>query len=374
VHWKMPLQTLLIDDEHAEAWDAFVKEGSSFSLLQSWSWGEVKKKLGWDAYRVAVAEDGVIIAGAQMLVRRLPLGVGSLAYVPCGPLGDWTRAEVARPLFEALHAIARSNRAVFMNVEACVGADRTVQELFMELGFGTSSVAMQPRATIVVDITPEPEMILRGMRDSTRRKIQSTERKGVSVRYGANEDLLVFYELMKLTAQRAGFALRSFKYFETEFRAFEKKGQAVLLLAEMQGQTLAAHIAYMFGEHAAFFHQASNTEIPRLNPNCLLVWRAIEWAKSGGCSTYDLWGIPDEIGNLLSAEEELPTDRTDGLWGAYRFKSGFSKNVVTYVASQDYVYSPVSYRLLRSRQLSQGTLERISARLDTRFGRSHETE
>ena len=368
------MQAILIEDGHAEEWDAFVKKDHSFSLMQSWAWGEVKKQLGWDAYRVAVTDAGVIVAGALMLVKQLPMGAGSLGYIPCGPVGDWTDSGVAGRLFEALHAIARDRRAIFLKVEPCATADSSVPALLTELGFCASSIANQPRATIVMDIAPEPEAILRSMRDSTRRKIKSTEKKGLTVRFGTIEDLPIFYELMTLTAKRAGFPLRSYDYFVTEFGEFSKKMQAALLLAELDGQVLAAHISYAFGPNAAFFHQASNTEASKLNPNCLLVWREIEWAKSEGCDTYDLWGVPDEIGELVSAGAEPAADRTDGLWGVYRFKSGFSKNVVAYVDSHDFVYSAVPYRLFRNRFLSQGTLERISTRLDTALWGSHATQ
>jgi lipid II:glycine glycyltransferase (peptidoglycan interpeptide bridge formation enzyme) len=62
-------------------------------------------------------------------------------------------------------------------------------------------------------------------------------------------------------------------------------------------------------------------------PTYALQWEAMRWAKSRGCRVYDLWGIPDADEETLEAEF---TDRSDGLWGVYRFKRGFGGEVVRY--------------------------------------------
>jgi lipid II:glycine glycyltransferase (peptidoglycan interpeptide bridge formation enzyme) len=314
--------------------------------------------------RVAVNHEGTLVAGAQVLVRRLPLGMGSVAYVPHGPVGRWHDEGVARTLFDAVHSVARHSRAVFLKIEPATPDRADVRGLLGRLGFRESTFANQPLATIVMDIDGDAETVLRGMRDSTRRKIRSAERKGVTVRHGTPEDLGAFYDLMRSTAARTGATLRSFEYYRTEYETFATKDRAALLLADYGGQTLAAHIAYAQGEHAAFFHQASSGTRSNLNPNVLLVWEQVKWAKSKGCRTHDLWGIPDEIGRLVSRGEELPLDRTDGLWGVYRFKSGFSRNIVGRLGSFDYVYSPVAYALMASSNAG-GLIERVSSRMDT---------
>jgi lipid II:glycine glycyltransferase (peptidoglycan interpeptide bridge formation enzyme) len=74
----------------------------------------------------------------------------------------------------------------------------------------------------------------------------------------------------------------------------------------------------------------------------LLQWEAVRWAKSLGCTTYDLWGVPDENEEVLEAAF---TRRRDGLWGVYRFKRGFGGDLVRSVGAWDRVYTPLRYRL-----------------------------
>jgi lipid II:glycine glycyltransferase (peptidoglycan interpeptide bridge formation enzyme) len=357
------MRAVITADNDIAEWNALVNRDDTPSLLQSSDWGDAKAELGWEVIRVAVSHEGAFVAGAQVLVRRLPLGVGSVAYVPHGPVGRWHDQDVAPMLFDAVHAIARKSRAVFLKVEPATPDRPEVRDQLGQLGFRESTFSNQPLATIVMNIDDDPETILRGMRDSTRRKIGSAQRKGVTVRRGDVNDLGTFYDLMSSTAARTGATLRSFEYYETEYRTFDAKNRAVLLLASHEGEVLAAHIAYAHGEHAAFFHQASSGRRSNLNPNVLLVWEQVKWAKSNGCRTHDLWGIPDEIGRLVSKGEELPLDRTDGLWGVYRFKSGFSRNIVSRVGSFDYVYSPAAYKLMASPNVN-GVIERVSSRMD----------
>ena len=366
------VDAVVMQSEDAERWDSFVETAPSFALQQSWRWGTVKESLGWTSHRVAVTDGSEIVAVAQMLIKRFPLGAGSLAYVPRGPVGDWEDPTVAACLFDALHEIARDARAVMLKIEPGVLDNAEVRTLFSDLGFRRSPYTNQPCATILVDLEPDEEAILAAMNQSTRRHVRLSQRKGVTVRQGSVDDLDTFYELMVASAERAGFTLRSREYYETEFRTFSAEDQAVMLLAEHDGDMLGAHIAYAFGPYAASFHLPSANVKSNLSPNHLLIWEQILWAKGRGCRTLDLWGIPDEIEEFIVRGEELPTDRTDGLWGVFRFKRGFSKDVVAYAGSYDYVYAPARYSVINP--LTSGrTLETLSSKLDGRGRRTKST-
>lgn len=346
-------------------WEALATAAGAFALTQSAGWGSVKRELGWEPFRVAVEDDGAYVAGALMLIKQLPFGAGSVAYVPRGPVGDWLNPPVAKALFDTLGQIARENRAIFLKVEPTDSDAAAVRETLAALGFKSSTSSNQPLATVIVDISADDETILRSMRDSTRRKIKSAEKKGVVVRRGTPDDLDVFYELMRETSERTGTTLRAPEYYRAEFETFYADNRALLLFGEHEGRALAAHVAYSYGSHAAFFHQASSNARSNLNPNCLLVWEQIKWAKEQGCVSHDLWGIPDEVGVILAEGLEIPTDRTDGLWGVFRFKAGFSKETVVYPGSFDAVYSPAMYAVATSK-LVNGALEKISSSLDAR--------
>jgi lipid II:glycine glycyltransferase (peptidoglycan interpeptide bridge formation enzyme) len=358
------MQVRQLQADRRDEWDEFVACQRFFTLLQSWAWGEVKQRLGWTPIRIAVEDQHRIVAGAQILTKRFVPGLPGFAYVPRGPVGEWVKGDIAPLLISEMDRIARRYGSAFLKIEPPTTLTPEMDNILRRNAFRPSSLTNQPRATIIMDLTRDAEAILREMRDTTRRKIQSAQRKGVTLRIGDEKDLSPFYELMQVTARRGDFAVRPFTYYEQEFRTFAAKKQAFFSLAYFEGQLLAAHISYRFGDHAAFFHQASCNERSNLNPNYLLAWEGIKWAKANGCLTYDLWGIPDEVGDSVTEGKGLPaTSRTDGLWGVYRFKSGFSKNVVFYAGAYDHIYSALIYNVLLNRRLDSSTLGITLSRL-----------
>jgi lipid II:glycine glycyltransferase (peptidoglycan interpeptide bridge formation enzyme) len=90
-------------------------------------------------------------------------------------------------------------------------------------------------------------------------------------------------------------------------------------------------------------------------PTYLLQWEAIKWAKAQGCSSYDLWGVPDEDQETLEASF---LDRRDGLWGVYRFKRGFGGELYRAAQAWDRIFNPLLYKLYlwRMGQASAGLL------------------
>ena len=355
-----------ISADRRNDWNTFVAQEPSFVLFQSWEWGEFKEKLGWKVFRIAVEERGQIVAGAQLLIRPLPSRLFSMAYIPRGPIGNWLEKETASLLFIELHRIAKLHRTIFLKIEPPISNNLVNDQILRQHGFQRSNYTNQPRATIVLDLKPDIDDIMEQMRDSTRRKIHSALRNGVTIRLGRSEHIPAFHQLIRMTGRREKFSTRSQTYYEQEWQTFAKNDQVALLMAYYQEQLLATHVAYYFGDHAAYFHGTSSyNEYTKFRPNDLLVWEAIKWAKAKGCRTYDLWGIPNEIGEVIFEGKAPPVpDRTDGLWGVYQFKRGFSKNVVSYVGTYDYVYMPQLYALIVGKLFSADTLDRFSAWLD----------
>ena len=332
----------LVSEIDEEDWNSFVIASPRGHILQSSQWGQLKEQFGWQVARVAIEGKGQWLAGAQVLFRPAPLGLRTIAYVPKGPIANWTDKEVTEVLLEALHRLCRQRRAIFLKIEPDVPDDPALARRLTELGFRPSPQAIQPRCTILLDLTPDPEDILAHMKSKTRYNIRLAARRGVTVREGTAEDLPEFYRLMQITSKRDGFGIHSKSYYETAHHLFVPQGLARLFLATYEDKMLAGIMVFALGQRAWYMYGASSNERRNLMPNHLLQWEAIRWAKERGCLTYDLWGIPDEEEEVLEREF---TKRSDGLWGVYRFKRGFGGQVVHYLGAYDHVYSPSLYWL-----------------------------
>jgi peptidoglycan pentaglycine glycine transferase (the first glycine) len=321
--------------EDRAGWDQPLATISGGHLLQSWAWGELKADFGWRVHRLSVGS-----AAAQVLFRPLPAGLGSIAYVPKGPLVDFDDAPGVRRLLDAIRPVARRQRAVCLKIEPNRDEDRHLSEQLRALGFRLSPHEVQPRRTILVDLDVDPDTILARMKQKTRYNIRLAERKGVRVRAGDEADLDAFYGLMERTSERDGFGIHSKAYYEAVHRLFVSSGHGQLLLADYDGQLLAGLVVLAHGDTAIYMYGASSDEERQRMPTYLLQWKAMRWAMEHGCRVYDLWGVPDEDEDTLEAGF---TERSDGLWGVYRFKRGFGGHLVRTTGAWDLVYAPLRY-------------------------------
>jgi lipid II:glycine glycyltransferase (peptidoglycan interpeptide bridge formation enzyme) len=338
--------TIQTNDMDRENWNTFVERQGHFSLLQSWDWGEFKKRSGWRVRRIGLEKQGKLIAGAQMLIKSFVPGLVSFAYIPRGPLVDWKDKETTAALLDAIHAEARKHKAICLRIEPPLLHTAENHQLMQSYGFQASAHTIQPRCTMIIQLSRDTEELLRSFQKYLRKNIQRSQIKGVKVDTGTAEDLKAFFHLMKVTSQRANFLIRSYEYYEQEWKTFHPPGQAQLFIASYEDIPVAAMLSVRFGKHAAAFHAGSLQEYHGLRANDLVWWTAIKWAKDQGCHTYDLWGIPDEVGEMTIRNEPIPGGMRGGLWGVYYYKRHYRGDVVYYVGAYDYVYSPILHKSL----------------------------
>ena len=324
-------------------WDAFVAGSPGGHLLQTSRWGHLKVQFGWTAERVALMQGDSPIAGAQVLYRALPFGQ-TLAYVARGPVVDWDDTDVVMALLRALRAAARRRRAFCLKIEPDLIDHPNRARGLVALGLRPSLLTLQPRSTILVDLCRTEDDLLARMKPKCRYNIRLASRKGVVVRDATEADLPLFVRLLEETARREKFVVHSGDYYSRAYRLFVPSGSARLLLAAHEGSVLAGIMVFASGRKGWYLYGASGNVHRNLMPNHLLQWRAMQWARSSGCTSYDLWGIPDEVGQDPENFTRTFTDHTGDLWGVYRFKQGFGGQVVRYVGAYDDVYHDLPYQ------------------------------
>lgn len=331
--------------EQREQWDDFVSHHPSGHLLQSWGWGELKATVGWHPLRFALwdSEREQILAMAQVLRRafpHLPLWTGHIAYIPKGPVMDWSQPLLSEALFSQLHMQLRRWGALTLWVElpqsAGTAAGETVKEQMVSLGFHPAR-AIQPLRTILLDLVPGEEILLAHMKEKWRYNVRLAGRKGVSVRTAQSpQDVQAWYKLLQTTSARDKFGIHALDYYLQAWHILALRNQARLLLAEHDGQLLAGIFIGLLAKQAIYLYGASSNEQRHLMPNYLLQWEAICWARQQGAAVYDFWGIP------------ATDDQDEAMAGVYRFKRGWGGEVVHFIGSYERDYRPLAMRLARS--------------------------
>lgn len=341
-------------------WNTFAKQWPAFSIMQSYEWGAFKQAQGWQVIRVGVEKDGQILAGAQMLIKSLPTGIGSIAYIPRGPLLDWTDTDTVHLMFDALHEEAGRHNAISLKIEPSIEYTPENIQLLESHNFKRSDFNNQPQCSMLIDLSPDHETLLQNMHKTTRYNVRYSARKGVEVREATLADIDIFYALLKGTAERAGFPARSKDYYYEEWKILAGADSLICFLALYEDEVLAMRMPAAFGHYAATLHSGSSGAHSKLKPNELLMWECIKWAKERGCKIYDVWGIPDAVGENIYLGTPLPEDQTEGLWGVYQFKSGFGGEVIYYVGAYDFVYSRLWYGLMNTAMTQMGSLEKLA--------------
>jgi lipid II:glycine glycyltransferase (peptidoglycan interpeptide bridge formation enzyme) len=321
-----------MDSLPLEEWAQFLEGHPEAHILQRPTWGLLKKDFGWDPHFISTGE-----AGAMVLFRRLPLGL-SVAYIPRGPVGRaWDQ------LWPQVDALCQEQHAIFLKVEPDIW--EPLPEDFKDermAGFIPGAPHIQPPRTVLIDLTGTEEALLMRMKSKTRYNIRLAGRKDVIIRPSADVD--AFYRMMLTTGERDEFGIHSLAYYQRAYDLFSARDACVLLVATYNEQPLAGLMAFAWGDTAWYFYGAStNLERNRM-PTYLLQWEAMRWAREKGCRTYDMWGVPDFPESVL---EDDFLDRSDGLWGVYRFKRGFGGEIRRTAGAWDRVYRPALYRLYK---------------------------
>ena len=87
------------------------------------------------------------------------------------------------------------------------------------------------------------------MKEKWRYNVRLAARKGVSIRRGEGPtDLESFYRLYQQTSERDRFFIHSKDHYHAIMRLYGEGDRAALLLAEYEGEAIAALIVIRFGQ------------------------------------------------------------------------------------------------------------------------------
>lgn len=331
-----------------ETWDAKIAHLPGVHLLQSRSWANFKSLYGWKPFPLVWVDDqDHVNAAAMVLMRILAPGIQML-YVPRGPMLNWSDVTLRTKVIADLQAFARQQGAIFikMDPEIIVGigkpgdpnsyADEVglgVEDQLIRLRWLRSAEQIQFRNTVWIDLRGDENDWLDRMKQKTRYNLRLAERKGVVVRHGDAKDFPLLYRMYAETSIRDGFVIRAEDYYARVWQNFTEQGAAIPLIAEVDGEPVAALFLFWYAGRAWYLYGMSSEMHREKMPNYLLQWQAMRLAKLKGCEVYDLWGAPDVF------------DETDSMWGVYKFKEGLGGKVIRTPGAWDFVTRPLLFSL-----------------------------
>ena len=360
--------------EDRQKWDNFVSGQESGSFLQSWLWGDFQAEADFQVQRLIIASaetSGAIPAvathfakatrvkkvvagghelplhdGANWLAvcllveRRLSFGK-SYWYAPWGPvIKDGLNDDQTKMVYQTLcanFATGCGGGKMFLRIEPHLQTSETRKTLLSETKYHPLEKSVQPKDTLLLDLTQNEDDLLRNMHSKTRYNIRIAIRHGVTVSEETNkEGLKVFYAMAREIESRGGFHYHAEKYYKKMLEVLSKEQGISLLVARHNGESMAAGIFIKFGKTFSYAHGASYKKKAHVMAPHLLHWEAITQAKKLGFQSYDFFGI-------------APNENPKHPWaGISRFKRGFGGFEEHYLGAWDTVFNEMGYRLLNS--------------------------
>jgi len=151
-----------------------------------------------------------------------------------------------------------------------------------DYGFGC-----EDHLNIMIDLTPSEDQLWKGVHPKRRNEIKKAQKLGVSVKKtDAMADLEFSYRILKEVYRRAQLPLQSFFHFAHLL----SNGLLLNFVAEKDQKIIGCLLA-LHGNGVVYDYYAGSFQSEYANnPNDLIPWEVMLWAKNAGYHTFDFGG------------------------------------------------------------------------------------
>jgi lipid II:glycine glycyltransferase (peptidoglycan interpeptide bridge formation enzyme) len=330
--YKVRISNEVVDKQ----WDRFLERTPYGHHVQTSLWAQIKSSLGWQSVRIIITKNEKIVAGAQILFRSIPL-LGNVGFVSKGPLLAIHDDELENFVVAELQRLVRQFRIQHLIVQP-PGSENKFENNFSEHNFLPSSTEVAPPATLLIDLSKDEETIMSEMSAKTRYNVRLSGRRGITIREGTEQDLDIYYSILKATGERQNFSPYPKKYFTEMWRVFHPTGHIRLTVAEFENQFVSAQLAVPFGDTVINKLSVWSGDHGSHRPNEALQWESIQWAKRNRYRYYDFEGIKPSAVPTVQNGKPLPESLKQSVTS---YKLGFGGQAVLFSKPYVYLYNPL---------------------------------
>lgn len=387
---------MIFKEISAEQFTQFTNHYERKNFWQTTTMCNFKKSSGWQVYYVGIEKDNEIIAAVAL--SAFPLKFGFYAFEATrGFCVDYEDKELLNFFLKETEAFCRKHKGLYLRMDPYYPAvqrdidgniveggfdHRNVVEYLKKLGykhFGYTRGTLEefePRWAFVLDLKGKnKEQILAQMNQKTRNQIYSTQRKAIHIRELALEEMNIFNDMMKHTADRRHFESRDDSFYYNQYKNLkdimvvkvaemhvleyiknlddarqemdDELAQLQLILAEnprnrkslkrvkaIQNdyvlneentkKAYALHEEYgdvipmassffvTYGNEIFYLFSAAYDKFLKFTPSVALQWNMIQYGLEHGYDRYNFYGISGHF------------NKEDEGYGVYQFKRGFN--------------------------------------------------
>ena len=305
--------------------------------LQSFEWGEFRKKLGTKVVRISNPKSSESISMTLHKIPRSPFTVG---YIPkCNFLSKESLQELSK--------IGKENKTIFIQIEPNL---RIPERGKFETLIKKTSFLIRPSArplftkyTFILDLSKTEEELLKNMHSKTRYNIKVAQKHNVVIKEdNSDRAFKIYLDLTHQTTLRQNFFAHTPRYHKTLWESLSHQRQnsekntltSHLFTATYNKKTLASWIVFVFKDTLYYPYGASSSEDRHVMASNLLMWEVIKFGKKLGLKHFDMWGALDQN-----------PDPKDPWYGFHKFKQGYGPELVEFLGSYDLILNKPLYTL-----------------------------
>jgi lipid II:glycine glycyltransferase (peptidoglycan interpeptide bridge formation enzyme) len=321
-------------------WDGWLSQNQQAGIFpQSWFWGEILQEEGKNIERLAIVENEETIAQAQVVYHNLPFG-WKYAFCPKGYILKISKQFLIfnESIYQAITEYLKNKKCIFFRFEP-----NNVKYLMHDT---KKTININPRATVVLDLSKTEEELLGGMHQKTRYNIKLAEKKDLRVEN--KKDLESFVSLSQKTGARDGFKLHDQKHYNLVISSSTTYQLNIL----KQNKLLAIGIFIACGDTFTYLYGASDYQYRQFMAPYLLQWEGIKLAKQMGYKFYDFFGIAPSLSlkhknTRALKQDNYEYDKKHQYAGITRFKIGFGGIIKESPGTFDIVLLSFNYNIYK---------------------------
>ncbi len=309
--------------------------------LQSWEWGEARKKMGIEVLRIGEFNKDKLSNVYQITFHKIPFVLMHWGFYFFQPkIGYLPRSEFpSKQVLEFLVNYGKKYGVIFIKIEPYVkSSEFKIQnsKLIHNSKFIilNSNHPLFPDWTQILDLTKSEEELLKVMHSKTRYNIRLAQKKGVVVKEMSNmKGFEIFSKLYFETCKRQQYYGHTPKYHKIVWESL-KNSMAHILIAFYNNKPIAVYELFHFKDTLYYPYGGTSTEYRNVMAPNLLMWEAIKLGKKLGAKYFDMWGsLPPQYSQSHD-------------WAGFtRFKEGYGGEFVQFIGSYDLVINPFLYRI-----------------------------
>lgn len=290
--------------------------------LQTWEWGEARKKTGVDVLRLS---DGKNVF--QLTFHKIPKTDFKVGYLPRSIFPS-------KEVLNFLSDYCKKNNVIFVKIELNVLKSSNNETMKQLNNLVKSQHPLFPSWTQILDLNKTEDELLKSFHSKTRYNIRLAEKKGVVIKeMSTDKGFEIFSKLYFETCARQKYYGHTPKYHKIVWDSL-KKDIAHILIAFYNDVPLASYELFYFKKVFYYPYGGTSIEHRNLMASNLLMWEAIKLGKKLGAEKFDMWG---SLGPNY--------DQSNDWAGFTRFKEGYATKFVEFIGSYDLVVNPILYKI-----------------------------